>query len=153
MIIFDLACQHDHRFEGWFQSRDDFDSQLSAGLVGCPECGSQDIRRVPSALHLGKPQPTPPGVPAKASEEKLPAAPRIDPRAGALSAYRQLTAMLLAKCEDVGARFAEEARKIHYREVPERAIRGEATAEECEELRDEGVEVLRVPRLKVTDLH
>ncbi|WP_300319143.1 DUF1178 family protein [Accumulibacter sp.] len=148
MIIFDLACPHDHRFEGWFQSRDDFDSQLSSELVACPECGSPEIRRVPSALHLGKPASTPTMAPSV-----VPRRAAIDPRAGALSSYRQLTAMLLANCEDVGSRFAEEARKIHYLEVPERAIRGEASAEECEALREEGVEVLRLPHLKVQDLH
>ncbi|EXI77824.1 MAG: hypothetical protein AW12_03086 [Candidatus Accumulibacter sp. BA-94] len=61
--------------------------------------------------------------------------------------------MLLARCEDVGPDFAEEARKIHYLEAPDRAIRGEASAEEYEALREEGVEVLRLPRLKVEDLH
>ena len=156
MIIFDLACQNDHRFEGWFQSRDEFDSQLSRGLVGCPDCGSPVVRRIPSALHLGKQLPTPAAAPVSASTRASTSAAdatAIDARAGARSTYRQLTAMLLAKCEDVGPRFAEEARKIHYLEAPDRAIRGEASAEEYQALREEGVEVLRLPRLKVEDLH
>jgi hypothetical protein len=79
--------------------------------------------------------------------------PAIDPRAGARSTLRQLTTILLANCEDVGDRFAEEARRIHYLEAPERSIRGQASNEEYEALREEGVEVLRLPHLKVKDLH
>lgn len=148
MIIFDLSCEHDHRFEGWFQSRQDFDRQSSGGLVACPECGSLETRRVPSAPHLASTTPTPTPAPTRAPQLSA-----IDARAGALATYRQLTTMLLANCEDVGARFAEEARKIHYLEAPERSIRGEASDEDYEALRDEGVEVLRLPRLKVKDLH
>ena len=157
MIIFDLACQHEHRFEGWFQSREDFDGQLSRGLIACPDCGSLQVRRVPSALHLGSQlqrlqEPAPaPAQPTGSAPSPPPAT--IDPRAGPLSTFQELTTMLLAKCEDVGSRFAEEARKIHYLEAPQRSIRGQASNEEYEALRDEGVEVLRLPRLKVTDLH
>lgn len=158
MIIFDLSCQHEHRFEVWFQSREDFDKQSSRSLIACPDCGSLKVRRVPSALHLGS-QPkgaevAPRAAPATpAAPLVTPPTPAIDPRAGALSTYQQLTAMLLANCEDVGDRFAEEARKIHYLESPERSIRGQASNEEYEALREEGVEVLRLPRLNVKDLH
>ena len=149
MIIFDLACQHEHRFEGWFQSRADFDEQSSRGLISCPDCGSPQVRRVPSALHLGsQPRTASPAVTVAASPEAA-----VDRRGGPLSTYRQLTTMLLASCEDVGDRFAEEARRIHYLEAPARSIRGEASAEDYEALRDEGVEVLRLPRLKAGDLH
>ena len=79
--------------------------------------------------------------------------PLPDRRAGVLTAFRRLTEMLLANCEDVGEDFADEARKIHYVEAPERSIRGVATAEEYEELRDEGIEVFRLARLKPGDLH
>ncbi|HPU81420.1 DUF1178 family protein [Accumulibacter sp.] len=144
MIIFDLACQHGHRFEGWFQSREDFDSQLAASLVTCPQCGSPEIRRVPSAVHLARPGP----VSASAVEVPIP-----DVRGSAFAVFRQLTEMLLANCEDVGARFAEEARKIHYVEAPERSIRGEASTAEYEALREEGIEVFRWPYMKPGDLH
>ena len=166
MIIFDLSCQHEHRFEGWFQSREDFDSQSSRSLISCPDCGSLQVRRVPSALHVGRQakgsEGAPPSVARAAAEPAAPAPsvaaaasqpPAIDPRAGPRSTLQQLTTMLLADCEDVGDRFAEEARKIHYLEAPERSIRGQASNEEYEALREEGVEVLRVPRLKVKDLH
>ncbi|RDE50285.1 MAG: DUF1178 family protein [Candidatus Accumulibacter meliphilus] len=166
MIIFDLSCQHEHRFEGWFQSREDFDSQSSRSLISCPDCGSLQVRRVPSALHVGRqskslevvPPPMPPRPPMSAASSAavpapVPPSPAIDPRAGARSSLQQLTTMLLANCEDVGEHFAEEARKIHYLETPERSIRGQASNEEYEALREEGIEVLRLPRLKVKDLH
>lgn len=149
MIIFDLACQHDHQFEGWFQSREDFDSQLGNGLIACPHCASIKIRRVPSAVHLTLPK-KPTAVPVKqASTPDLP----IDMHAGALTAFRQLSEMLLAHCEDVGIDFANEARRIHYVEAPARSIRGEASAEEVEALLEEGIEVFRLARLKPGDFH
>jgi len=149
MIIFDLACQHDHQFEGWFQSREDFDSQLAVGLVSCPHCGSVDIRRVPSTVHLGRAS-----AQVDSPHRQAPAsAPAVDGRAGSLPAFRHLTEMLLAHCEDVGEDFAAEARRIHYVEAPERSIRGVATAEEYEELLDEGIEVFRLQQVKAGDLH
>ena len=148
MIIFDLACQHDHPFEGWFQSHEDFDHQLACGLIACPQCTSLEIRRVPSAVHLGL--PTAAGaVPARPT---LPAA-SVGPRSGALAAPPQLAEVLPAHCEDVGSDFAEEARRIHSGEAPERSIRGEASSEEYEALLEEGIEVFRLARLKPGDLH
>ncbi len=149
MIIFDLACQHDHPFEGWFQSHEDFDHQLACGLIACPHCTSLEIRRVPSAVHLSLPLSAATAVAAGPSVQSAP----IDMRSGALAALRQLTEMLLANCEDVGADFAEEARRIHYVEAPERSIRGEASSEEYEALLEEGIEVFRLARLKPGDLH
>jgi hypothetical protein len=81
------------------------------------------------------------------------APPAVDGRAGSLQAFRHLTELLLAHCEDVGDDFAAEARRIHYFEAPERSIRGVASSEECEELLDEGIEVFRLQRLKAGDLH
>ncbi len=80
-------------------------------------------------------------------------APAVDGRTGAQQAFRHMTVLLLANCEDVGADFAEEARRMHYFEAPERSIRGVATPEEYEELVDEGIEVFRVQRVKPGDLH
>ena len=150
MIIYDLACQHEHRFEGWFQSSADFDGQCARRLIACPQCGSPVVRRVPSAVHLARAAQPLPVEPAPPPTRKK---PNIDLRGGVLAAYRQLTEVLLADCEDVGDRFAEEARRIHYLEVEERSIRGEATAAEYDALRDEGIDVLRLPLLKPGDLH
>ncbi len=99
---------------------------------------------MPSAVHLARPGP----VSAPAVEVPIP-----DARGDASAVFRQLTEMLLANCEDVGARFAEEARKIHYVEAPERSIRGEASTAEYEALREEGIEVFRWPYMKPGDLH
>lgn len=150
MIIFDLCCEHEHRFEGWFQSCEDFDSQSASRLIACPECASLAVRRVPSMVHLGS---QPRRATAPTGQTAAAARPSGDPRADVLFAYRALTARLLADCEDVGAAFAEEARKIHYLEAPERSIRGEASSEEFEALRDEGIDVFCLPLLKVKDLH
>jgi hypothetical protein len=143
MIIFDLTCKQEHRFEGWFNSLATYESQLENGLISCPHCGSVEIRRVPSAPHLTKPP-----VPSSAAEKALPAAPP-----GMFAAYQQLMATIVSNCEDVGTKFADEARKIHYMEAPLRAIRGQASNEDYESLRDEGIEVLRVPVVKKEDLN
>jgi hypothetical protein len=144
MIIFDLACTQDHQFEGWFKSQEDYDSQLSRGFIACPYCNAVEVRRVPSAVHLAKPA----NAPAPIVD-----APVIQTQAGMLTAYRQLVSAMMTNCEDVGKGFAEEARKIHYQAAPERSIRGEASAADYEALREEGIEVLRLPVVKKEDLN
>jgi hypothetical protein len=144
MIIFDLACNNGHRFEGWFQSAEAFDAQLAAKLVSCPSCGSGEIRRVPSAVHLSRaPEAAPPPVTAA----------MVDPRSEWLNAYRKLVAAIVANSEDVGTEFAEEARKIHYLETPARSIHGQASEKEFESLHEEGIEVFRLPVIKNKDLN
>lgn len=145
MIIFDLTCNNGHRFEGWFQSPDSFDSQLEGEMVSCPVCGSVEVRRVPSAVHLAKASE----APAAAST----ATAALNPQGELLNAYRQLVSAIVAGSEDVGGEFANEARKIHYLEAPARSIRGQASEQEFEALRDEGIEVLRLPAIKKEDLN
>ena len=144
MIIFDLCCKQEHPFEGWFQSQDNYDKQLEQGLISCPHCGSSAIRRVPSAVHLARPANTP------APNNQLPA---ISAWTGSLDAYQQLMSAIVKNCEDVGKDFALEARKIFYMETPLRSIRGEASMEEYENLREEGIEVMCFPILKKEDLN
>lgn len=144
MIIFDLICNNGHRFEGWFLSADSFDAQLAKGLVSCPGCGSVDIRRIPSAIHLTK---VPESAPFRVG------ATMADPRSELLDACRKLVTAIMANSEDVGAEFANEARKIHYLEAPERSIHGQASEKEFESLREEGIEVLRLPMVKKEDLN
>lgn len=145
MIIFDLTCNNGHRFEGWFQSPTSFDSQLAGEMVSCPVCGSVEVRRIPSAVHLGK------GSEAPVAESTATAA--IHPQGELLNAYRQLVSAIVTASEDVGKEFANEARKIHYLEAPARSIRGQASEEEFESLREEGIEVLRLPVVKKEDLN
>ena len=144
MIIFDLTCDEDHTFEGWFQSQETFERQLDNGLISCPHCGSIDIRRVPSAVHVAKPA----GLPAVADD-----AAAANPQAGIVETYRKLMSLIVSSSENVGKRFAEEARKIHYLEARRRSIHGEATAEEFESLQEEGIEILRLPVFKKEDLN
>ena len=141
MIVYDLECGDGHRFEGWFASKDEFVAQSERGLVSCPKCGVQEVRRVPSVTRFNsgaietqeKPAPPPAELAGK------------DPAAIAQILYSKLIDEMLQKSEDVGRAFPEEARKIHYQEAPARSIRGQATHEEHAELVDEGIAVLRFP--------
>ena len=142
MIVFDLLCGAGHRFEGWFGSAGDFASQRDRKLLSCPSCGSQQVSRVPSATraNLGAPEPKAPAKP-----EKTPEMEGKDPFAIAQILYSRMLDELLAKSEDVGRDFPDEARSIFYKESPARAIRGQATNEEHQDLVDEGIPVARLP--------
>jgi hypothetical protein len=152
MIVFDLLCGAGHRFEGWFGSAHDFAAQKAGRQLACPSCGSAQVERVPSAsrVNLGaqEPKPKPP-----APSGRTPAAPAgrtpdmegKDPFAIAQMLYSRMLDELLTKTEDVGRQFPAEARKIFYEEAPARAIRGEASADEHQELLDEGIPVARLP--------
>ncbi|TXL67180.1 DUF1178 family protein [Zeimonas arvi] len=148
MKVFNLACGHDHRFEGWFASAEDFDGQLERGLIECPVCGDRAIRKLPSAPRLnlsGATEPAAMRAPGK-PETAVPAPAGAAPTPQQLQAmWMKLARHLVANTEDVGENFAEEARRIHYQESPERGIRGVATAEERAELADEGIEVFAFP--------
>ena len=135
MKVIDLRCSSGHRFEGWFAGDEDFLDQNGRGLIECPLCADKVIVRMPSAprLNLG----------ATASNETAPAVP--DPETALQTRWMQMVRHVLANTEDVGERFAAEARRIHYGEVPERGIRGQASADERESLREEGIEVLPLP--------
>ena len=145
MIVFDLLCADGHRFEGWFASAADFASQNERRLVACPTCSSVAVERIPSATrtNLGAQPPMPqlePGQPQKTADME-----GKDPFAIAQILYSRMLDELLTKSEDVGKQFPEEARRIHYKEAPARAIRGQATQEEHDELVDEGIPVARLP--------
>jgi len=148
MKVFNLACGHDHRFEGWFASAEDFDGQLERGLVECPVCGDLAVRKLPSAPRLnlsGATEPPPSRAPAS-PQAGAPAPAGAAPTPEQLQAVRmKLARHLVENTEDVGENFAEEARRIHYREAAERGIRGVATSEERAELADEGIEVFAFP--------
>ena len=132
MKVIDLRCQSGHRFEGWFASDDEFLDQNGRQMIACPLCADTLIVRLPSAprLNLSGAREVAISAPAAA----LP----VDPQAQWLRAVRHV----LANTEDVGTRFATEARRIHYGEAEERGIRGQATPAERESLREEGIEVV-----------
>jgi hypothetical protein len=141
MIVFDLLCAAGHRFEGWFSSARDFAAQRKRKLLSCPTCGSARVSKVPSATraNLGAPAPQP------AQQPKTPEMEGKDPFAIAQMLYSRMLDDLLTKSEDVGKEFPDEARKIFYKESPARAIRGQATDEQHQELLDEGIPVARLP--------
>jgi hypothetical protein len=147
MIVFDLLCGEGHRFEGWFGSAGDFASQRERNLLSCPSCGSATVKRVPSATraNLGAPAPKVPDAKARAQPAKTPDMEGKDPFAVAQMLYSRMLDELLTRSEDVGKEFPTEARKIFYKESPARAIRGQATSEEHQELVDEGIPVARLP--------
>jgi len=149
MKVLDLRCAAGHGFEGWFASEDDYGSQRERGLLDCPVCGNAQVVRLPSAPRLnlsGARESAPERVsaPATAATPAL----SVDMSAhggGAVKRLVEAVAELLNNTEDVGPRFAEEARRIHYGESEAKAIRGQATAEEREALADEGIEVFTLP--------
>ena len=146
MIVFDLLCAAGHRFEGWFASAGDFASQRDRNLLCCPTCGSARVSKVPSATraNLGAPEPKPVAKPEKAPE-KTPDMEGKDPFAIAQMLYSRMLDELLSKSEDVGREFPSEARRIYYEEAPARAIRGQASQQEHQDLVDEGIPVARLP--------
>jgi len=145
MKVLNLQCAAHHVFEGWFASEDDFASQRERGLLECPLCSDKAVHKLPTAprLNLGgsRAEPAEPPAPAARQEVMNDASPEQSPQA----AWMQLARRIVAQTEDVGERFAEEARKIHYGESQERAIRGQATRKEAEALLDEGISVVPLP--------
>ncbi|SOZ37462.1 DUF1178 family protein [Cupriavidus neocaledonicus] len=133
MKVLDLRCAHDHRFEGWFASEEEAQSQISRDLVQCPVCGDHAVTRLPSAPRLNLS-----GATTREGKAR-PAAPAAAP-VTLQALYMKAVKQVLAQTEDVGDRFAEEARRMHYDEAPERGIRGSASPEEVQALAEEGIE-------------
>jgi hypothetical protein len=145
MKVLDLRCNNGHGFEGWFGSDEDYMAQNGRGLIECPMCADKIVTRMPSAprLNLSGARAAPVGAAAAAE----PAAPAMKPTAAPdlQVAWLATVRHLMANTEDVGPRFAEEARRIHYGETPQRGIRGQATPDERSALQEEGIETMAVP--------
>lgn len=150
MLVVDLVCAQGHGFEGWFQSADDLASQQERGLVTCPICGHHEVTRRPSATRynrsgvgdagsavvpprVGDPVPSQDGVDSVQSAEVV---------KQLQTAYWQAVRQVMTSTEDVGERFADEARRMHHGEEPPRPIRGQTSSDEAKALRDEGIEVV-----------
>jgi hypothetical protein len=142
MKVLDLRCANGHGFEGWFASEDDYLGQNGRGLVECPMCADRVITRMPSAPRLNLSGAREPQAPAAASAATPPGPPQP---ADLQALWLQTVRHLLANTEDVGDRFAAEARRIHYGEKPQRGIRGQTTDEERQALSEEGIEVMSIP--------
>ncbi|KRB70445.1 DUF1178 family protein [Noviherbaspirillum sp. Root189] len=129
MKVYNLCCESGHRFEGWFSSEQDFHAQTEKSLIACPFCDSHAISRMPSAPRLN----------LSNSDSQVLEDPALQVK------LVELIRKVVESTEDVGTRFAEEARRIHYKETTERAIRGIASVEEFQELSEEGIEVVPLP--------
>lgn len=153
MKVLDLHCPAGHVFEGWFASEDDFQNQLQRQLVQCPMCGDSDVTKRLSAprLNLGAQPPKTHQISKPTMTAAAPAAPSVTPEISAearahlqsmQAAWMQWSRKVAENTEDVGKKFAEEARRIHYGETEERAIRGQTSPKEAIELMEEGIGVL-----------
>jgi hypothetical protein len=133
LIVYSLSCARGHAFEGWFASSSTFDEQQAGGKLVCPVCDTRKVAKAPMA----------PALSPKVGKQKSSLAP------AELRKMRQfmtgLRKHVLENGENVGRKFSEEARKIHYGETEERQIYGEATLEEAKELVEEGVDVAPLP--------
>lgn len=147
MIVYDLACAQEHRFEGWFASAEDYAQQRERALLRCPLCDDDVIERRPSAnVQVGRASAP---VQAQATAKAETSTPKPnDVQADMLRMMRTM----IEKSVDVGTAFPEEARKMHYDEAPARSIRGRASPEETDALRDEGIDVLSLPAILTRNL-
>ena len=138
MKVLDLRCANGHGFEGWFGSEEDFLDQNGRGLVECPLCADRVVTRMPSAPRLNLSG-------AREPETAVPP-PQAEPAAADMQAlWIQAVRHAIENTDDVGERFAEEARRIHYGETPSRGIRGVASLQERQSLHEEGIEVMSLP--------
>ncbi len=148
MKVFNLQRVHGHPFEGWFKDLAAYQDQRESGLLECPCCGSRDVQKTLSAprLNLSSAQ-----EPSSQSAVSTPAKPEVPALAvpaessAALAAAMKMVREALASSEDVGSRFAEEARAINSGEAPSRSIHGQTSIETARELAEEGIPVFPLP--------
>ena len=145
MVIYNLLCRKKHAFEGWFPSFEDFQRQAEKKLISCPTCGSTKVEKMPHAcaVHVKKEQPAPPAK--KKPDQEAPAEVQLSP-----TEFKEMLIRVhhyvRENFEDVGPRFAEEAKQIHKGESAERPIHGTATLKEAKELAEEGVPFVPLPK-------
>lgn len=151
MIRYALRCECGHSFESWFQSSSAYESQRKRHLVTCPICDSAKVEKAIMAPRLAAKSTKAATAPEPAAAQDSPAATSplaMTPEAQELAAkLRELRAHVENNAENVGRRFPNEARKIHYGDSEHRAIYGQATADETRSLLEEGVEVMPLPLL------
>ena len=135
MIVFDLICDNQHTFEAWFKDSKTFDRQRRKKQVICPVCDSTKVEKALMAPNIATAQ----------SKERAESSRKPVMAANMMKMLSEARKMVEEKCDYVGPKFAEEARKIHHGEVDKRDIYGEATKEETEELREEGIEFGELP--------
>lgn len=137
MIKFSLVCDSGHEFEGWFKDGADFDTQSKRGFLECPACGSAHVSKALMA----------PNVAARHDRDRMNVVTGSPTQHEIMAKMRDLARLVRDQGENVGSRFAEEARKIHFGEKEARGIYGKATPEEVSGLIDDGVDVMPLPDL------
>ncbi|MCB5362237.1 DUF1178 family protein [Pusillimonas sp. CC-YST705] len=145
--VFDLQCESGHVFEGWFASTEAYETQRDGGLLSCPFCESKQVSKMLSAprLNMGKGrEPAASSSQAASEAQSGEGAPTPTP-AQMQAQVLQFMRHMLRNTDNVGDRFAQEARRMHEGEIEQRAIRGTATREERAELLEEGIAVVPVP--------
>ena len=153
MIRYALACERSHEFEIWFKNSADYDKQAKRGLVTCPACGSQKVEKALMTPSLGRssrksaPAAAPPEVTAPKVEEKTSVAMISQQESEFRAKLKELREHLTKNADNVGTKFPEEARKMHYGEIEHRSIYGEASPQDAQELHDEGIEFHPIPIL------
>lgn len=151
MIHYSLRCERGHAFESWFQSSSTYDSQVKRKLVNCPTCGSAKVEKAimaPRIVHKTK-DVAPAQQPAATTEvAAVPSTPLIMAQERELRAkLKELRDHVVKNADNVGERFPNEARKMHYGDIEHRPIYGEASPDEARSLIDEGIEVTPLPVL------
>ncbi|ARO31917.1 MULTISPECIES: DUF1178 family protein [Rhizobium] len=137
MIRYSLTCDNAHEFEGWFSESADFDRQVASGFLTCPVCHSAAVSKLLMA----------PSVSTARKKDERQTLAMDAMRREALEKLKEAVAAVKANSEDVGAKFPEEARKIHYGEADARGIIGQATVDEAQALVEEGIEIAAIPVL------
>lgn len=150
MIRYALRCERGHEFDSWFQSSSAYESQNKRGLVACPVCSSTKVDKAimaPRIARKGKSRSAPQPVTATAEDVSSASLVMAPQERELVAKLRELRDHVLKNADNVGNKFPDEARKMHYGDIEHRAIYGEATAEEARALIDEGVEVAPLPVL------
>ncbi|OXT02723.1 hypothetical protein B7H23_07530 [Notoacmeibacter marinus] len=150
MIRYDLRCVDGHRFDGWFRSSDDFDTQKRSGFVICPHCQTSSVEKIlmaPAVRTSGEKRPVEGSEESSSSQPQSVGLVPDSPQAEAMRKMAEMVRQMKAKATNVGDRFAEEARRIHFGEAEQTEIYGSANAEDVQSLLDDGVPVLPLPDL------
>ena len=153
MIRYSLRCDRGHEFESWFQSSSAYEQQEKRKLVNCPACGSAEVERAIMAPQIvskkGRDSTAPAPAPAASTDVTAPAStPLLMAQERELRAkLKELRDHIVKNADNVGERFPNEARKMHYGEIEHRPIYGEASPDEARALIEEGVEVSPLPVL------
>jgi hypothetical protein len=151
MIRYSLACNKGHSFESWFADSAAYDKQAKRGLVTCPQCGSAKVEKAIMAPRLSGARKRGDDTPARAvpaeTPDKAPVAMMSPQEIEFRTKLKELREHITKNADDVGQKFPEEARKMHYGEVEHRSIYGVASPDDAKELAEEGIEFHPIPIL------